>query len=344
MADVLTFTDINQQAINYQQQLRMLPYLLMEQELANIGVSLLQVAGKDVRTEAQRRGGLLRPYDPANLDYSDNLLSFKERILDPQKSVISMKDSISNYSTKKLLNNPKAASGVNQTKKHPFEDLIVSQTVKTATEDVLDALFSSEYNIAVRNPQGSFDGLDTKIDNYVVSTEISAANKNYFVHGVNQIAAPVDATDTIAIDQAVLFVRFANLHLKRKGLLYMTPNVYQYLIDALENKNKYKSADLTAVESYINQKSGASIKIVVTPFMGTGNRLILTIPGNFEFGMDTFSDPYFVQVRNPYEDPNLVQFWLQADFGTRINSLHPKEFLVNDGTPAANALSGDYTV
>ena len=344
MADILTFTGISQEAIKYQEQLRMLPYLLMESELANMGISLLQVAGKDVRTEAQRKGGLLRPYDPANIDYSDGLLSFKERILEPQKSVISMKDSILSYQSKKLLNNPKAASGINQTKKHPFETLITSEIVKTATEDVLDALFSSEYNLAVRNPQGSFDGFDTKINAYIVSSEISAANKNYFEHGTDQIAAPVDSNDTKAIDQAVLFLRFANLHLKRKGLLYITPNVYQYLIDAFENKYQYKNVDITAIQNYINQKASSNITIIVTPFMGTGNRLLLTMPGNLEFGMDTFSDPYFVQVRSPYEDPNFVQFWLQADFGTRINSLHPKEFLVNDGTPVANALSGDYNV
>jgi len=48
-------------------------------------------------------------------------------------------------------------------------------------------------------------------------------------------------------------------------------------------------------------------------------------------------------VRNPWEDPNLVQFWLQFDAGARINSVHPYKFIVNEGTPAANSLSGDYT-
>jgi hypothetical protein len=59
--------------------------------------------------------------------------------------------------------------------------------------------------------------------------------------------------------------------------------------------------------------------------------------------MDTLGDEAFVQVRNPYEDPNLVQFWIQGKYGTRIRELHEKAFQINEGSPVANTLSGDYS-
>ena len=89
--------------------------------------------------------------------------------------------------------------------------------------------------------------------------------------------------------------------------------------------------------------SGGKCKLLRSNIMGTGQRIILTAPGNFDFGMDTLGDETFVQVRNPYEDPNLVQFWIQGKYGTRIRSIHEKVFQVNEGTPVGLQLSGDYS-
>ena len=107
------------------------------------------------------------------------------------------------------------------------------------------------------------------------------------------------------------------------------------------NKFKFKPT----MDNYgrsILEGSGGKCTIVRSAIMGTGQRIILTVPGNFDFGMNTLGDEDFVQVRNPYEDPNEIQFWIQGDYGCRIRSYHEKAFLVNDGSPVANALSGDY--
>ena len=77
--------------------------------------------------------------------------------------------------------------------------------------------------------------------------------------------------------------------------------------------------------------------------MGTGQRIVLTAPGNMDFGMDTLGDETFVQVRNIYEDPNYVQFWIQGKYGTRIRSINEKVFQVNDGASVGAQLSGDYS-
>jgi len=284
----------------------------------------------------------LKPYVAGVITNVDDMIRFREATLDLELSYISARDHIKNYTGKMLMNQPMAGSAQNQTKKHPFEDLVVSSIVRTATEDVLDALFHAERNPAVLNPLGCFDGYDKLIDDMIVSTEISVAKKNLVNTGA--IVAPVDDTDFIAVQQLVDFVRPASRLLRNVGILYISQNVYNFAIDALENKFKYKDWDLTGLERYINEKASARIKVVVSDEMGTGDRIILTVAANFHFGMNTFTDIDFVQVRNPWEDPNEVQFWLQAEFGTRIVSIHPKEFQINDGTPVSNELSGDYKV
>jgi len=341
MADIITVTSISQEAKKYQEQLRLLPYYIMAPELANAGIQLLQVAGIDVITQAQRRGGLLKPYVPgAAITNEDDLMKFREAELAPKTAYISMIDNIKNYNAKKLMNVPAPGTALNQTKKHPFEKLISANVVKTATEDVLDALWSAERNPAVLTPQGTFDGYDKKIDDFITATDISAANGNLKPTGA--IVAPVDETDYTAVNTLVDFVRAAHSFLRKNGVLYITHNVYLFAIDALENKFKYKDWDLNGLQRYINEKAKAKITLVVSEHMGTGDRIELTIPGNFHFGMDTMGDVEFVQIRNPFEDPNIVQFWLQADFGARIVSIHEKEFQVNDGTPVSVELAGDY--
>jgi hypothetical protein len=49
-----------------------------------------------------------------------------------------------------------------------------------------------------------------------------------------------------------------------------------------------------------------------------------------------------VQIRNPYEDANEIQFWMQWEIGMRIKNLNKRGFMVSDGTVTSNPLSGDY--
>lgn len=64
--------------------------------------------------------------------------------------------------------------------------------------------------------------------------------------------------------------------------------------------------------------------------------------GLLDFGWNTQRATQFVQVRDPFEDPNDVQFWLQAAYGTRIQDWHEKVFRINDQTNECINLAGDY--
>jgi hypothetical protein len=115
--------------------------------------------------------------------------------------------------------------------------------------------------------------------------------------------------------------------------------------DALENKKtSYKDVTFANVLTQLKEDCALpNLQIVSHYALGTGTRLMLTEPGNLDLGMNSFSDVGFVQVRDPFEDANLVQFWMQFEIGMRIKKLHKRGFMVSNGTVTSNPLSGDYS-
>lgn len=340
MIDVSTLTN---EAIKYQKELRFYPYFIMGPELAADAIALKQVANKDVITDFQRKAGIMRPYDPNTLDYAD-LGKTEESTLEVLPIVGPLKDSIKNYQQTEILNNPTLGDpSFNQGKKHPLQGLVITQSLRTFTEDILFSIYSGVRNIADRSPAGGFDGYDKIIDDKITATTISIANGNLVNTGA--IAAPVGPNDTGAVDALVLFVRGAHELLKReRTILKMTQFVYQAAIDALGNVSGNNSKlDINILKDYINAKCNSRITIRVSHAMGIGTRIVLTIAGNFDLGFNTFTDNTFVQVRNIFEDPNLVQFWIQSDAGVRIISVHEKVFQVNEQPAVHTSLAGDYS-
>ncbi len=149
-----------------------------------------------------------------------------------------------------------------------------------------------------------------------------------------------------AFDRIVEFLRSANPFLRQNGILYMTQDAMFRAMEALGNKLKYKNA--LEWEVFLNHLRGLTaapkLEIISHPILGTGSRLMYTVPDNLDFGLETRGDEQFVQVRAPYEDPNIAQFWMQWKAGTRVTSIHPKTFMVNDQTNSAwDGISGDYS-
>lgn len=326
-------------AIRRQKDLKFLPYAVLAEVLGLHGINLMPgIQNKDVMTSFYRKQGIMKPYSTAVPITHSDVGKAKEAILQVEKAYASVKDNIQNY--KSVSVGPDELLGKNKTKKHPWEMVMLSSVIRTYAEDIIDALFPATRDVAEQSPMGAFNGFDTIIDLLVAAAEISLANGNLVNTGA--IAAPVDANDTDAFDILLAFWRASHPMLKQKESLLLVPyDIGDHYDDAFFNKYKTKPI----VDEYnrtILQGSGGKCRIIRSTAMGTGQRIILTLPGNLDFGMDTLSDNDFVQVRNPWEDPNLVQFWIQGDYGCRIRETHEKVFQVNEGVPVANALSGDY--
>lgn len=344
MADpIVNLEGLQREAKNWQNVLRFLPYLSMEEVLSKLRVTTLEMSQKeDIAVTFLRKRGVMRPYD-GNINHNAEVGKPVESALKLEKAYCSMKDNILNYSDKKVLSN--AGEKIdNQSKKHPLERLILESSVKTWTEDIIDGLFPAKRDVADQSPLGAFNGFDTIMDALIAAGEIAEAKKNLVASG--EIAEPSDESDITALTRIIAWFSALDPAMRRGELLWYAPNAtILNTLAALENKLKYtKDPGLTDLSDYIQKKTLISkLTIITDPCLGTGGRFFATRPGNLEFGMNTKSDNSFLQVRAPWEDPNLVQYYMQADFGTRILLWHPKEFCMNEGTPVSQLLSGDYS-
>jgi hypothetical protein len=330
-------------AQTYDKDFKAMPHLVLLPELMALRIRLLNVPNKHTIIEQLRKGGITRPYEKGgDIGYS-SIGELKERSLQTETSFAAIKDNIKNYKEVDVLFDPTKSQNDNQTKKHPLEMMIIKNQIITVGEDILDALFPAERNVADKTPMGMFNGFDTIIDNAIASGEISLEQKNLINSGA--ITAPASETDTSAWDALLAWLRKASakFSIGQVCVLRIPIRKYSYCSDALANKLRYKDVEFADFVRHLQDKANLPKLIVVRHYVfGDGDRITLQVDGNLDLGMNVIGDEQFVQVRNPWEDPNLVQYWLQFDAGARINSLHPYKFITNEGVPVAMAMSGDY--
>jgi hypothetical protein len=323
----------------------LLPYTVLIPTLRELMLNMIEVDNKDIVIVKERAGGFAKPYVAGNPDYTAEVSKLTERALQTETAYAAVKDNIKNYKDKRVLYDAAKDKVNNKTKQHPLERDIISDIITTVGEDIIDSLFHSAANRLDLTPMGMTDGFNTIIDNFISAGEISLALKNLV--NCASLAGPQNGTDITAFTSLKDWLRNIDHKWRNRDVVLYIP--YDSLInvkDALENKKtSYKDVTFAALLSQLQEDCGIpKLKIVSHYALGTGDRLILTEPGNLDLGMNSFSDAGFVQVRDPYEDPNDVQFWMQFDIGMRIKNLNKRGFMVSDGTVTANSLSGDYDI
>lgn len=339
----ISIESLQRMAETYDDTLRMLPYFVLSQTLDELSINFLQVDEKHKVVVFNRKGGLARPYvTGADNEVSEGEIGKAiERVLDPQECYTALKDRITNYKKKRVISN-RSEKLNRQSKEHPLEMLIVDTHIRTIGEDIISALWHAKRDNSDKSPMGMFDGFNQQIDKEITAGEISTAKNNLFNTG--EIKAPENESDMEAFNILVEFIRSANPFLRRSGVLFITHDALFHAMDALGNKLKYKNAleESVFVEHLRGITKAPNLQIISHPALGTGSRMLFTGRDNLDFGLGTLGDEQFVQIRSPYEDPNIVQFWMQWSAGTRILHLHAKEFLVNDQTNSGLDLFGDY--
>lgn len=335
----IDITSLTESAIRYQKDLKYLPYAVMKETIGAHGINLMPgIQNKDVVTNFLRKRGIARPYTVGLTVDDQDAGKAEESVLTVEKAYASVKDNINNY--KKTVVGPDVLLGKNQTKEHPWQLVMLQTIVRTFGEDMLDALFPGERNTSDLSPLGCFDGFDTIINDAITASKIRVSLGNYIA--TSAIVKPSDNSGTDAFDYILEFYQKADKKLRDAQTMLLLPYDLGDAYDmAYFNKFKYKPS----MDNYgrsILEGSAGKCTIVRSAIMGSGQRIILTVPGNLDFGMNTEGDEDFVQVRTPYSDPNEIQFWIQGDYGCRIRSFNQKVFQVNSGSPVANAMSGDY--
>lgn len=340
---VVNITQLQRVNETYQKDFMVLPYALLIPVLQELKISMLEVNNRDIVVVKERKGGLARPYVGTDLKYAAEVMRLKERILQTEMAYAAVKDDITNYKEKKVLFDAAKNKINHKTKEHPLEREIIADQIITVGEDIVDALFHASRDTSDQTPMGMADGFNTILDKLVLSGDITTGKGNLVE--CDGLITPVDEDDISAFTNLRDWLRNIDQKWRNKPVVLYIPNDSLINVkDALENKKKmFKDVTFEAVLTSLREDCAIpNLQIVSHYALGVGDRLILTEPGNFDLGMNTFSDAGFVQVRNPYENPNWVQYWMQWEIGMRVKNLHKRGFMMSDGSVTANPLSGDY--
>lgn len=346
MAKVVNVSSLQRTSEQYDPVLRTLPFKALRPRIGEMGFRFLSTDKELRQANFERKGGIAKPYvvgteDPTGL--ADNALGrVKESKLVPEWGFTTLVEDIMNYEDVNLVGN--MPEHVNpETKKHPHEVMIIGEVAKTIGEDILDAIYFAERDEEDASPLGLFNGIYPLIDVLVAAGEISTGKGNRFATG--DIADVTDEADTTPYTTMVNALRAVNWALKRDGaILKMTETLYFRVLNGLTNKIKYKPQNGFDVlmENLRGDAAFRNLQVSIEPEMGTGTNFLITTRENFDFSLWLDSSAEFVQVRNPFTNPNLVQFWSQWKAGCRLRVHHAKAFMMNDATPAGQLLSGDY--
>ena len=345
---IVNVDGITQAAKTYDPVLRALPYVTLNEGAAILKLNIQEVDNEHVLTNVRRQAGSTGPYTPGmTINYKEEMAKFFETSLKPVLVVSKTKDNITKYTDKKVLTlGGKQVD--NKSKTHPLEKLIVMNEIISHSEDVLYSLFFAERDNAVFSPMTAFDGFYTKLDVFTVAGLISTANKN--LENTGAFAVPTVETDYTAYEKLVDWIGSSNSLLRSsKGgapLLTLSETVIKAARAAFRFKLKQHAYPTTQelLESLREDAFCPGLTFNTHEALGTGSKLMLHKPNMFDIGFNTQSAAQFCQVRNIYEDPNDIQFWIQSAYDTRIQDIHPKVFKTNEQSNTALNLAGDYVV
>jgi len=343
MALLINIDNLVRLAKTYEPMLQTLAFTTLQEPLDALGISLVNVKDVNVLIAFERKGALSRPYvvgNPSDDVRAGEIGKVKERELKVDKCVLPLVEHIDNYKQYEVVTGQTPSD--NQSKRHPLEQTILQNVVITEAEDIVDAMFHSERDESDQTPMGMTDGFNAKIAAEKSSGDISIANGNLVNTG--SIVTPATDSDTDAIDKVVEFINSADPKLKKSGNLLIDPKTLYFAILALQNKtDKRQLITFQLLQEYIrNICLTPNLNILTHTCLGEGGELILTPSYNLELGMRNITDKDYIQVRNPFQDPNWIQFWGQFEIGTRIRLINRKVFQVNDNVNTAVGYSGDY--
>lgn len=345
MSTSVNILSLNRELINYQKDMIVLPYAILLPVLQDLQISMLgNVVGKDIVIVKERAKGVAGPYTPNQvIAYKNELSRMYERKLEPELCYAAVKDNILAYRKKHVLFSAEKNKVNHKEKSHPLEREIIADSVIITSEDIVDSLYFATRDEADPTPMGMVDGIYTLQDKLKTAGAIDASKGNYVACG--SLAAPVNSSDIAAYISLRDWLKNIDPKIKNKRVvLQIANNILTNVKEALENKRSGFSD--TTFESLLaalrNDCSIPNLAISSHYCLGTGDRLTLTTPGNFDIGFNTLSDIEFMQIRNPFEDANMVQFWIQWEMGMRIQNFHKRGLMISDGTIVSNELSGDY--
>lgn len=327
---------LNETATIIRPELLIYPVVYKKDFLRAMGVDTIGgIQDKMRQYDYERRGGLMRPYNPLMNASREKIGQIYENDLVVHLASGIHEDNIQDYKPNTV--GGMSLLGTNKTYRNPAERLILYSLMATWTEDLMDVLFHGVRNPAGESPYDLFDGWYTQIQKYKLEGRINEANKNLVPTGAILSSG---SDDTKPFYQIENFLSGVHPTLAgRPAILHVTQNTFNaYQLAAAKVFGSTLNVDQWGL---IQLKNRPNIKMFVNPSMGEGDLLILTVDFNLQLGFDSLSDDEYVMVRNIKDDANIATMNIQARYGEAIRSIHAKYFCINDGSLTPISWSGD---
>lgn len=190
-----------------------------------------------------------------------------------------------------------------------------------------------------------FNGWHADLAKDIADGLVSKAKGNLV--DMDALDAPAAEGDCAAWDSFVKWYNQWHPALKRREVIvYMSTAYGNYIADAYEQKHRSHATVQFLPDANGNFKVREYPKVTFCPSddFGDGTRVIATVPGNFELGVNSEADQSFVSVRHGSDnDHKDISFQIQGIFGTRILRIEAPFFVTNGGSIEDKYWSGDYT-
>lgn len=285
-----------------------------------------------------RKVGTARRYQPGHVPNS-KIGYMHERELKVVMSIDRFRENIQNFREKQ----PFSILGSNET--YSFSNtqtaFLLNEIAIKYSRDLLSNLFFGKMTKGIDDPYGMYDGYFAHIERDINAGRISKTNRNY------QEIDPIDGTDPVAdYDTAVAFYEGLDPKMKmnKEILIYCSPTTFARI--ARGYNLKYVGMQSTNVmDPNFRFVDMAQARFCPNAAMGEGDKLIATLPYNFDFGSDMNGSVVdsAIKVANDQNDFNIVIFQIQTAQGTRIRRISSDVFCVSSGVNTPHgALGGEY--
>lgn len=321
-------------AVHYDPVIRHLPAAMLGEFVQKMGFKVqVGIDREDRLVLNRRRGELTRAYKGTVATQSpEEAMRFEESVLRVEPIYLSLQDNIQNYRDKQLAYDPQGKRQIDYLdKRHPAEGLILQNVVRTFSEDMRLLIWHGARKET--GFWGAFDGFNTHIDKLLADGKITTVLKKQGT-GIEELENYIKAlSPCMQRGQLCIYLSMGKYWEVRKDLAAKMQG-YQYVV---------KPEDISGYLQTVGQLENPP-RLVTDAVYGEGDRVIITQEGNLTFGLSAQADTQFVDVFRSGVDPNVVNFWIQADAGVRVDDWDYKVIAVNEGTITrpTQLLSGDY--
>lgn len=246
-------------------------------------------------------------------------------------------DNIDNYIETPLMSQDAA------TYTYPLSVIAFQAATATYGEDIYNNLWFGDSK-ATDESMSLFDGFHTYLAHDIAKGDISSGNRNMILMS-DTFDNPVSNTDTSAWK---LFRETWNrtskgLRSAKEVMCYMSIEVGIAISDAYSNAHYGNSGVVYTGDGNFKFPEIPNLICAPSADFGEGQRLIFTLPENFQYGVDSLDSRNKTYVQQGSDiDAKTVFFQIESVQGVRAFNIQPGSFAMTDGAISAANEFGDY--